>query len=66
MTSTWGEKAKRDIVQFVPFREFRNKPISELAKCVLEEVFFFFPFFFFFFYFLFSLFLGSRTAVELL
>merc|ERR1711916_332251 len=38
MTSTWGEKARRDIVRFVPYREFRNKPVSELARCVLEEV----------------------------
>jgi hypothetical protein len=33
-----GKSAKRDIVQFVPFRSFLNKPTSELAEAVLAEV----------------------------
>ena len=58
-----GKTAQRDIVQFVPFRDFKNKHISELAKCTLKEV----PkqvaskkkkkkFFFIFFYFIFFIF----------
>lgn len=30
--------AKRDIVQFVPFRKFASKPPSELAREVLAEI----------------------------
>jgi hypothetical protein len=30
--------AKRDIVQFVPFRKFLGKPASFLSKEVLEEI----------------------------
>uniref|UniRef100_S4RRB1 Copine II n=1 Tax=Petromyzon marinus TaxID=7757 RepID=S4RRB1_PETMA len=33
-----GEPAARDIVQFVPFRDFRNAPKEALAKAVLAEV----------------------------
>ncbi|XP_037733059.1 copine-6 [Chelonia mydas] len=33
-----GERAARDIVQFVPFREFKKAPPAALAKCVLAEV----------------------------
>ncbi|CAG5131604.1 unnamed protein product, partial [Candidula unifasciata] len=33
-----GEPAKRDIVQFVPFRDFRNSSPVELARHVLAEV----------------------------
>jgi len=33
-----GDIAKRDIVQFVPFREFKNAPMSRLAKETLEEI----------------------------
>ncbi|XP_030042611.1 copine-6 [Microcaecilia unicolor] len=36
--STKGEPAARDIVQFVPFRDFKTAPSSALAKCVLAEV----------------------------
>jgi hypothetical protein len=32
-----GRKAQRDLVQFVPFNEFRNNP-ELLAKNVLEEL----------------------------
>jgi len=38
MKASWGEYAKRDIVQFVPFSEFKGKSNAELAKAVLEEV----------------------------
>ena len=38
MKSSWGELARRDIVQFVPFSDFKGKSSSELAKAVLEEV----------------------------
>lgn len=38
MVSSWGEKARRDIVQFVPYRDFKGRSASELAKAVLEEV----------------------------
>ncbi len=37
MRSTWGETARRDIVQFVPFNQFKDRP-HDLAKAVLEEV----------------------------
>merc|ERR1712032_254307 len=33
-----GTVMKRDIVQFVPFNDFKNQHISALAKEVLEEV----------------------------
>lgn len=33
-----GREALRDIVQFVPFRDFRQVPPAELAKAVLAEV----------------------------
>ncbi|XP_072234243.1 copine-3 isoform X1 [Leuresthes tenuis] len=33
-----GEAAMRDIVQFVPFRQFQNAPREALAKSVLAEV----------------------------
>ncbi|XP_057303444.1 copine-3-like [Hydractinia symbiolongicarpus] len=33
-----GREALRDIVQFVPFRDFRQVPPTELAKAVLAEV----------------------------
>ncbi|XP_056105215.1 copine-3 isoform X1 [Rhinichthys klamathensis goyatoka] len=38
LKSITGEAAVRDIVQFVPFRNFQNSPKEELAKCVLAEV----------------------------
>jgi hypothetical protein len=37
MRSTWGQPAKRDIVQFVPFNKFQGNA-EALAKAVLEEV----------------------------
>lgn len=33
-----GRTAKRDIVQFVPMRQFKDKPIAELSRHVLAEV----------------------------
>ncbi|CAM9203860.1 unnamed protein product [Lampetra fluviatilis] len=33
-----GEPAARDIVQFVPFRDFKNASPDALARCVLAEV----------------------------
>lgn len=33
-----GNRAKRDIVQFVPIRNFRNAPLEMLSKHVLAEV----------------------------
>ncbi|XP_005994463.1 copine-6 [Latimeria chalumnae] len=36
--STKGAPSVRDIVQFVPFRDFKNAAASALAKCVLAEV----------------------------
>ncbi|XP_038662795.1 copine-2 [Scyliorhinus canicula] len=38
LRSYTGEEATRDIVQFVPFREFRNVPKETLAKSVLAEL----------------------------
>ncbi|XP_048402486.1 copine-2 isoform X1 [Stegostoma tigrinum] len=38
LRSYTGEEATRDIVQFVPFREFRNAPKETLAKSVLAEL----------------------------
>uniref|UniRef100_A0A4X2LCC3 Copine-2 n=1 Tax=Vombatus ursinus TaxID=29139 RepID=A0A4X2LCC3_VOMUR len=38
LRSHTGEEAARDIVQFVPFREFRNAPKETLAKAVLAEL----------------------------
>ncbi|XP_071613377.1 copine-2 isoform X3 [Heliangelus exortis] len=38
LRSQTGEEALRDIVQFVPFRDFRNAPKETLAKAVLAEL----------------------------
>ncbi|KAM3593613.1 uncharacterized protein V6R79_017068 [Siganus canaliculatus] len=38
LRSQTGEAAMRDIVQFVPFRQFQNAPREALAKAVLAEV----------------------------
>ncbi|KAL7979698.1 hypothetical protein Chor_004856 [Crotalus horridus] len=38
LRSPKGEPVMRDIVQFVPFREFKNASPTALAKCVLAEV----------------------------
>lgn len=38
LRSTAGEKVQRDIVQFVPFRDFKDAPMEALAKSVLAEV----------------------------
>ncbi|XP_069509555.1 copine-2 isoform X1 [Ambystoma mexicanum] len=38
LRSYTGEEAARDIVQFVPFREFRNAPKETLSKAVLAEL----------------------------
>ncbi|CAF98783.1 unnamed protein product [Tetraodon nigroviridis] len=38
LRSTAGEAAMRDIVQFVPFRQFKDAPPEALAKSVLAEV----------------------------
>ncbi|TKS88030.1 Copine-3 [Collichthys lucidus] len=38
LRSQTGEAAMRDIVQFVPFRQFQNAPKEALAKSVLAEV----------------------------
>ncbi|XP_014836935.1 PREDICTED: copine-3-like isoform X1 [Poecilia mexicana] len=38
LRSLSGEAAMRDIVQFVPFRNFQNAPREALAKSVLAEV----------------------------
>ncbi|XP_038580168.1 copine-3-like isoform X1 [Micropterus salmoides] len=38
LRSQTGEAALRDIVQFVPFRQFQNAPREALAKSVLAEV----------------------------
>ncbi|NXU81592.1 CPNE2 protein, partial [Oreotrochilus melanogaster] len=38
LRSQTGEEAPRDIVQFVPFRDFRNAPKETLAKAVLAEL----------------------------
>uniref|UniRef100_A0A8C5CWJ9 C2 domain-containing protein n=1 Tax=Gadus morhua TaxID=8049 RepID=A0A8C5CWJ9_GADMO len=38
LRSHTGEEAARDIVQFVPFRDFRNAPKETLAKSVLAEL----------------------------
>uniref|UniRef100_A0A8C5CF13 Copine-3 n=1 Tax=Gadus morhua TaxID=8049 RepID=A0A8C5CF13_GADMO len=38
LRSTTGEAAMRDIVQFVPFRQFQRAPREALAKSVLAEV----------------------------
>uniref|UniRef100_A0A8C7Z5F4 Copine-2 n=1 Tax=Oryzias sinensis TaxID=183150 RepID=A0A8C7Z5F4_9TELE len=38
LRSSEGEEAVRDIVQFVPFRDFRNAPKETLAKSVLAEL----------------------------
>lgn len=38
LRSASGEVAIRDIVQFVPFRQFQNAPKEALAQCVLAEI----------------------------
>ncbi|CAG5895592.1 unnamed protein product [Menidia menidia] len=38
LRSATGEAAMRDIVQFVPFRQFQNSPQEMLAQSVLAEV----------------------------
>ncbi|XP_078720064.1 copine-4-like [Lampetra fluviatilis] len=38
LRSPRGEPAARDIVQFVPFRDFKSASPAALAKCVLAEV----------------------------
>ncbi|XP_067904791.1 copine-1-like isoform X3 [Heterodontus francisci] len=38
LKSLTGEKVARDIVQFVPFRQFQNAPKEALAQTVLAEV----------------------------
>ncbi|MEQ2236970.1 Copine-3 [Ilyodon furcidens] len=38
LRSLSGEAAMRDIVQFVPFRQFQNAPPEALAKSVLAEI----------------------------
>lgn len=37
LVSSWGEQMKRDIVQFVPFKEFKNNPLV-LREEVLDEL----------------------------
>ncbi|XP_061911906.1 copine-1 [Entelurus aequoreus] len=38
LRSTVGEAVARDIVQFVPFRKFKDAPVASLAQSVLAEV----------------------------
>ncbi|XP_017286976.1 copine-1 isoform X2 [Kryptolebias marmoratus] len=38
LRSTVGEAISRDIVQFVPFRNFKDAPMASLAQSVLAEV----------------------------
>jgi hypothetical protein len=38
LRSKSGAAVKRDIVQFVPFRDFKSKPVSRLAAEVLREI----------------------------
>ncbi|XP_017293335.1 copine-3 isoform X2 [Kryptolebias marmoratus] len=38
LRSATGEAAMRDIVQFVPFRQFQNASTAALAQCVLAEL----------------------------
>ncbi|KAF6098994.1 copine 3 [Phyllostomus discolor] len=38
LRSPSGEAAIRDIVQFVPFRQFQSAPKEALAQCVLAEI----------------------------
>ncbi|KAG7488281.1 hypothetical protein MATL_G00033500 [Megalops atlanticus] len=38
LRSPTGEMAVRDIVQFVPYRQFQNAPKEALAQCVLAEL----------------------------
>jgi len=38
LLSIGNRKAKRDIVQFVPFRDFKNATPARLAACVLDEL----------------------------
>ena len=37
LVSSWGEKMKRDIVQFVPFNKYKNNPLI-LREEVLDEL----------------------------
>ena len=37
LVSSWAEQMKRDIVQFVPFKQFKNNPLV-LREEVLDEV----------------------------
>lgn len=37
LVSSWGETMKRDIVQFVPFKSFKNNPLI-LREEVLDEI----------------------------
>ncbi|MBN3313972.1 CPNE7 protein, partial [Atractosteus spatula] len=38
LLTSGGRSAERDIVQFVPFRDFKHAPVSSLSRCVLAEV----------------------------
>uniref|UniRef100_A0A4W6CMU5 Copine I n=1 Tax=Lates calcarifer TaxID=8187 RepID=A0A4W6CMU5_LATCA len=38
LRSTVGEAVARDIVQFVPYRQFKDAPVAALAQSVLAEV----------------------------
>ncbi|TNN63543.1 Copine-3 [Liparis tanakae] len=38
LRSQTGEAAMRDIVQFVPYRQFQNAPSQALAQSVLAEL----------------------------
>lgn len=38
MVGLSGESAARDIVQFIPYRQFQNAPREALAQAVLAEV----------------------------
>ncbi|GLD45718.1 copine-1-like isoform X2 [Lates japonicus] len=38
LRSTIGETVARDIVQFVPYRQFKDAPVAALAQSVLAEV----------------------------
>ena len=38
VSSKSNQQMSRDIVQFVPFRDFKDKPIQELATAALEEI----------------------------
>ena len=38
LKSTWGQIAERDLVQFIPFNQFKHKPPQALAKAIFEEI----------------------------